>query len=132
MTPDTTDWTELREFKDVALTRSFVLSWHVEGGDLVLDLDLCLEPSHPFYEQPRRSQGDCIRPALLKFPACKRLVTGVRDAHEAVDTVASRIGHGRIAGLERSGEGRYKLRGDFGTVTIDGDRPLLRLGNGPA
>ena len=34
---------------------------------------------------------------------------------------------GQIAGLRRTGEGRYEIYGKFGTVAILADRPLLRI-----
>ena len=49
---DRISWRQLREFADVDLTRSFVLSWHVDADTLVIDVDLCLESQHPFYEKP--------------------------------------------------------------------------------
>lgn len=124
---DTTDWTGFREFKSVALTASYVLSWHCEGASLVVDLDLCLQPDHAFYEPPRRAGRPCIRPALLEFPECTRLAPAAAAADLPVARAASTMGLGRIAGFRRVGEGRYRLFGEFGTVTIESGRPLLRL-----
>ena len=45
---DKTGWQELREFADVDLTRSYVLSWQAERDTLLIDVDLYLEPEHPF------------------------------------------------------------------------------------
>jgi len=53
MTDDTTDWTDLREFKSVDLTQSFVLSWSTESESLLVDVDLFLCPDHTFFEKPR-------------------------------------------------------------------------------
>ena len=47
------DWRKLREFADVDLEQSFVLSWNYEAGTLFIDIDLLLLPDHPFYEKPR-------------------------------------------------------------------------------
>ena len=65
---DKTGWQELREFADVDLTRSYVLSWQAESDTLLIDIDLYLEPEHPFYEKPRPAEKVCIRPALIEFP----------------------------------------------------------------
>lgn len=127
MNDDSTNWTELREFKGVLLTDSYVLSWHCEGHDLVVDLDLCLGPAHPFYERPRRAEGACIRPALLQFPECTEL-TG-SDKAESLEDAASRMAHGRISAFRRVADGRYELGGEFGRAVIVSDRPLLRLGD---
>ena len=40
----------------VDLAKSFILSWHVEAETLVIDIDLYLEPEHPFYETPRPAE----------------------------------------------------------------------------
>lgn len=121
-----TDWRQLREFADVDLTRSFVLSWNIESGTLFIDVDLFLKPEHPFYENPRPAEKVCIRPACIEFPYCDGL--GV-DGHEDIETVdiADNLGIGAIAGLRRLADARYEICGDFGTVFILAERPLLKL-----
>ena len=128
MSDDVTNWSELREFKAVDLTRSFVLSWHLEGAGLILDIDLCLGPEHAFYEAPRPSEDVCIRPGELEFPYCTRLSAAGSDAEEgAIGGLASRLGHGRIAEFQRTGDGIYQMAGGFGTAVIHAERPILRL-----
>jgi len=73
---DPVDWRKLREFAGVDLSRSYVLSWHAEREALVVDIDLLLEPEHPFYEAPRPAEKVCIRPAFIEFPYCERLAAG--------------------------------------------------------
>ena len=46
---------------------------------------------------------------------------------QPVPDIAATLGHGAIEGLRRIGEGRYEIRGEFGQVKIDAERPLLRL-----
>jgi hypothetical protein len=129
---ETTDWTELREFRNVQLTDSFVLSWMVEAGALLVDLDLCLGPEHTFYEKPRPAEKVCVRPAILEFPQCTQ--ASIDAASRNAGTLADAIRHfgaGRISGFSRTGEGEYRLTGRFGIVTIHAERPILRL-KGPA
>ena len=122
----TTDWRQLREFADVDLTRSFVLSWHVESDSLIIEIDLFLTPAHPFYEMPRPAEKVCIRPAYIEFPACEDLVAdGGTDGEPAA--IAAFLGHGAISGLRRCAEARYEISGEFGTVFVNAERPLLRL-----
>ena len=128
MTDDVTDWRDLREFKAVDLTKSFVLSWSTESESLLIDLDLYLCPDHAFYEEPRPAEKACFRPANLEFPYCSLISSG--DDSESVQSVAdtaARLGHGLIEGLRRVGEGRYEITGEFGQIEIDAERPLLRL-----
>ena len=128
MTDDVTDWRELREFKAVDLTESFVLSWSTDAESLLIDLDLYLCPDHAFYEKPRPAEKACFRPAFLEFPYCSGMSSGVDTENgQSVPDIAAGLGLGAIEGLRRIGEGRYEITGQFGKVEIDAERPLLRL-----
>ncbi len=120
------DWRRLREFSDVDLARSFVLSWHVESDTLLVDIDLFLTPDHPFYEAPRPAEKVCIRPAVIEFPYCESLqADGVSG--EALAEIAAGIAHGPIESFRRLASGHYEIGGEFGTVVVDAERPILRL-----
>ena len=121
------DWRRLREFADIDLTRSFVLSWYFEAETLFIDTDILLLPDHPFYEKPRPAERVCIRPALVEFPFCAEVSVGGSSAGEDINAFVNELGHGAVTGLQRRADGRYELRGDFGTVTIESERPVLRL-----
>ena len=133
MQKSTNDWRELREFAGVRLDESFVLSWALDGDSLCIDLDLCLAPEHSFYEEPRPSEGKCIRAAILECPHCTRLAdaeqatdSGDMD-REAISNAAEKLGLGRVDGMRRTGDGQYEMNGLFGRVRIDAERPLVRL-----
>ena len=119
-------WRDLREFAGVDLAKSFILSWHVEAETLVIDIDLYLEPEHPFYETPRPAEKVCIRAAYIEFPYCDILQQDGEEAGKPVDIVED-LEHGAIAELAVVDEGRYALSGDFGTVFVSAGRPVLRL-----
>lgn len=121
-----TEWRQLREFADVDLTRSYVLSWHVESDTLFVDIDLYLMPKHAFYEKPRPAEKVCIRPAYIEFPFCEALGLDGAAEGELVDN-AGNLGHGAIAGFRRLADARYEITGEFGTVFVKAERPLLRL-----
>lgn len=121
------DWRRLREFADVELGRSYLLSWHMEGATLLIDVDLCLAPEHPFYEKPRPAEKRCIRPAIIEFPYCESIaVDGATGGHPTPDEVTA-LGLGAIHGLKRFDDGPFELSGEFGVVRIDAERPILRL-----
>ena len=122
-----TDWQQLREFAAVDLSRSFVLSCEMQSGTLMVDLDLFLTPEHPFYEKPRPAQKVCIRPAVIEFPYCETITADTVAAGASPAEAAQRIGHGAISGLRRHADGRYEINGEFGTVVIDAERPILRI-----
>jgi hypothetical protein len=123
---DIIEWRQLREFAAVDLTRSFVLSWHVEAGALIIDIDLYLTPEHPFYEKPRPAEKVCIRPACIEFPFCESLRSDGGSEGELAD-IASDFGHGALTDLRRLSDDHYEISGEFGTVFVDAERPLLRL-----
>ena len=128
MDDNVTNWPDLREFKAVDLARSFVLSWHLEGDTLALDIDVCLSDEHAFYEAPRPSEDACIRPAVLEFPHCVQLAAADSVAEEgAIGGLASRLGHGRIREFMRTGDGIYRMEGGYGEVIIHSERPILRF-----
>lgn len=127
MSDDTTDWTQLREFAGVNIAQSFALSWQIDGESLLIDLDLFLTEEHPFYEKPRPAEKACFRPAFLEFPDCTAIFHSGTGERAGPAVVAAKIDSGKILGLVRTGEGRYKISGDFGSVIVKSDRPLLRL-----
>lgn len=121
------DWRQLREFADVDITKSFVLSWGVDGDTLIIDLDLFLEDQHPFYEKPRPAEKFCIRPAILEFPYCVAIESNLPGTGGELAEAVSVLGLGAIQGLRRFHDGPYEIRGEFGEVRIDAERPILRL-----
>jgi hypothetical protein len=120
-------WRKLREFADVDLTKSFVLGWQAEAGTLMVDVDLLLEPDHPFYEKPRPAEKICIRPAIFEFSLCESIVSDRADLKGSLPDIASALEIGRIEDLRRYSDGSYEIRGEFGTVRIDAERPILKL-----
>lgn len=127
-----TDWRELREFAAVDLQRSFILSWYVEAQILMIDIDVLLTDEHPFYEKPRPAEKLCIRPAVIEFPFCDAISVDGKSGDSpgtggSPGVVAENLGHGAIEALQRLADGRYEIRGEFGRVLINAERPLLRL-----
>ena len=122
-----TDWRLLREFALVDLEQSFVLSWDIQLGTLLIDIDLHLLPEHPYFEKPRPAEKVCIRPAVIEFPRCDRIqVQGSAGDVGVTDAIAD-LRLGAIQGLRRLANGHYEITGAFGLVLVDADRPLLRL-----
>jgi hypothetical protein len=121
------DWREMREFAGADLTRSFVLFWELESKTLAIDIDLFLMPEHPFYEKPRPSEQACIRPAVIEFPFCERIESEEIPADTDPATMVTKLDHGAIEDLRRLVDGRYELKGEFGVVLLNAERPILRL-----
>ncbi len=127
MSDDVTNWTELREFAAVDLEQSFVVAWETEGETLQIDLDLLLLSEHAFYEEPRPAEGACFRQAVIEFGYCTEVTEPGKDGGGKVVEAIEALKAGRIAGLRRVGKGYYEITGEFGTVGIYAERPLLRL-----
>ena len=110
----------------VDLTQSFILSWHVEPETLLIDIDVYLTEEHPFYEKPRPAEKVCIRPAIIEFPVCEGIAVGDGPLSPIAEAIVG-LGHGAIKGLCRHDEGHYEINGEFGTVFVAAERPLMRL-----
>lgn len=121
------DWRRLREFAGTELTKSYVLSWQLDGETLRIDVDLQLDPDHPFYEKPRPAEKVCIRPASIEFPYCASVRSDSTDDDGALAETVSKLALGAIHGMRRMHDGPYELTGEFGCVTIDAERPILKL-----
>lgn len=121
------DWRRLREFAGIELTKSYVLSWQLDGETLRIDVDLQLNPDHPFYEKPRPAEKVCIRPASIEFPYCESVRFDSTDADGALADTVAKLALGAIHGMRRMHDGPYELSGEFGCVTIEAERPILKL-----
>lgn len=124
---DVIDWRKLREFAGVDIARSFVLSWSWHRGTLSIDVDLFLNSDHPFYEKPRPREKVCIRPAIIDFPYCESIAADGKTLEPPLADAVAGLRIGAIKELVREHDGPYEISGEFGTVRIDAERPILKL-----
>ncbi len=124
---ETTSWRALREFKAVNLTESYILSWEIRTGSLLIDVDLALHPTHPLFEKPRPAEKACFRPAYIEFPHCVSITRGSSATGETLQNMTQQLNGGQIIDFCRSGEGQYEITGDFGRIAISSERPMVRL-----
>jgi len=129
MSAESTDWPELREFRAINLTQSFILTWQWQNDVLTVDVDMSLAPEHALYEKPRPAEGGCFRAASIEFTDCSKIETGQSDSTNSPADVIASLAHGRISQFQRIGEGIYDIRGTFGAAVIHSDRPVVRLKN---
>lgn len=118
------EWNELRVFSGINLERSFVLSWNKEGDELKAEMDLVLNPAHPFYETPRPAERECFRPGLVVFPQCASV-----NGRQAEDVDPEQLNYGRIESFRELNEGCYELLGVFGRVLVESEEPTLQIHN---
>ncbi|HNP36582.1 MAG TPA: hypothetical protein PKK10_12095 [Woeseiaceae bacterium] len=121
------DWRQLREFHDVDIGHSYILSWKMQADTLVIDVDLVLTEQHPFYVPLRPAQKACICAATLEFPACSLIVLDHEQRPATPAEVADTLRGGMIESLCRIDDGPYVISGKFGTVSVTAERPILRL-----
>lgn len=62
----------------------------------------------------------------VEFPYCDELQPDGGSNGE-VSEITSKIGLGAISDLSITDDGRYAIIGEFGTVSINAERPILRL-----
>jgi hypothetical protein len=121
-------WRNLREFRDVDLEASFVLSWSFADEMLRLEVDLVLLGSHPMYDKPRPSQSHCMRAAVIEFPIAEQLtLNGEWVAETTSGARLSSLQPGLLHTMLVKDEGHYVLDGEFGTVEFQSERPVLRI-----
>jgi hypothetical protein len=111
----------------IDLSESYVLSWSTEAESLLIDADLLLTPGHPAFEEPRPAEKQCYRPAWIEFPWCTGVRAGDRTG-PAAEAVGA-LGDGKISSLRSAGDGSWELAGEFGTVIIRAEAPMVRLRN---
>ena len=54
-------------FDAIAVERSVLLGVVVDDDQLTLEMDFCLEPDHPAYEQPGEGEECCFHPGMMRF-----------------------------------------------------------------
>jgi hypothetical protein len=54
-------------FENIAVERSMLLGVIVDDDELTLEMDFCLEPSHPDYETPGEGEDCCFHPGMIRF-----------------------------------------------------------------
>jgi hypothetical protein len=122
-----TSWREMAAFTGVDLEDSFIKGWQLSADSFVIELEASLWPEHPSYESPIKGNYTCYKPARLVFPSARQ-VSGLRpmsDVRATRDPNGS-IDYGTIDVLTGSGA-RYRVVGEFGSVTLESDAPVLQL-----
>lgn len=54
-------------FDHIAVERSMLLGVVVDDDQLTLEMDFCLEPGHPAYEEPGEGEERCFHPGMIRF-----------------------------------------------------------------
>jgi hypothetical protein len=121
-------WTDISVFDRLDLTESFILSWTIEGGDVVFEADFLLIEGHPNYRRPSAGEWACFRRGTLKFPNVRSLkgLPSMADVHPAIDANGE-IDYGHFDSLVEVVSGQFELSGDFGVVRLECDQPTVGI-----
>ena len=60
-------------FDHIDITRSSLRAVIINDDELTLEMDFCLDPEHPDYEQPGAGDDCCFHPGMLKFAGISKL-----------------------------------------------------------
>ncbi|WP_341713714.1 hypothetical protein [Erythrobacter sp.] len=60
-------------FENIDIANSVLLSVVINDDELALEMDFCLDPAHPDYEEPGEGEAYCFHPGMLKFAGISKL-----------------------------------------------------------
>ncbi|MFA6219829.1 MAG: hypothetical protein WC692_08640 [Erythrobacter sp.] len=60
-------------FRNIDIASSVLLGVVINDDELALEMDFCLEPGHPDYEEPGEGEAQCFHPGMLKFAGISKL-----------------------------------------------------------
>ncbi len=70
--------------------------------------------------------GQALRSACIEFPHCEELRSDAVEGEEVTE-ITEKLSHGSIGDLSVLDDGQYAISGEFGTVSVVAERPILRL-----
>lgn len=114
------DWRDIELFKGIDLNDSFVLKWHHENSQVVIELEASIWPESDYYESPKANEYTCYRGATLSFvgiESCAGL-QAIDNVKPTTDSDGSKD-YGNIDSLEAN-EGSFTISGEFGQAKIIG------------
>ncbi len=117
------DYTKIASLVGLYLEDSFVLGIKTSRDEVEFALDAVLTPKHPLYHPPRSGEQYCYRKLRLRFPRAFEVDWNNRSRDIRVDA-SGETDLGHFASLYRSG-GCYHLAGDWGSVSIRSDEPVV-------
>ncbi|MBY6014051.1 hypothetical protein KUV75_03930 [Qipengyuania gaetbuli] len=66
-------------FDHVDIASSTLRAVIINDDELTLEMDFCLEPGHPDYEEPGAGEDGCFHPGMLRFAGISKLSLDRRD-----------------------------------------------------
>ena len=108
----------------VYLEDSYVLGLHVTPDAVSFELDVVLRRGHPLYEAPKPGDRYCMQRGTLVFRRPREVRLERSDATPATDA-SGQLDYGNIDGFEIVAERTYYLFGEWGSLQISSELPVL-------
>lgn len=119
------DYWNLRGFEDLYLEDSWVLEIRATAGLLIIQADLVLRESHPFYEAPKPGEQYCYRRGTIRFEGITDLTWTGQGAPPGVDASGEQD-LGSFDQFSVAGSA-YRIRGDFGRIEAIAQPPTVEF-----
>jgi hypothetical protein len=119
---------QLPGLQSVYLEDSYVTEIVETPDRLAFDLDAVLTEDHPLYQAPAPGEQYCYRPAQLIFPNVRRVSWLEHHLRPSTDA-AGEVDYGNIDVFYKDDD-TYHLEGDWGTVEVVSDPPVLVVREG--
>lgn len=118
-------YSQIPGFEGVYLEDSWVLQIIREANSLVFVVDLVLRESHPSYSSPTTGEQYCYRRAQVTFGSLRSLRWESGVSRAATDA----SGETDLGSFDefRVRADAYALSGDFGSIVLAADAPIIRF-----
>ena len=100
-------------FENIDIENSMLLSVIINDDELTLEMDFCLEPAHPDYEEPGEGEDCCFHPGMLRFAQIGQLRLN-RSAQPESDGMQRRFA---IQSFQIEGT-RFDMECDWGAIHL--------------
>jgi len=96
------------------------MSWRSGENELIFNVEASIWPESKHYENPKKDEYTCYKPAILTFKNVKEIkgLLEMSQVKPSTDPDGARD-YGNIEDLQENSEGFF-LEGDFGSVSIIG------------
>lgn len=114
------DYTDLKIFKGIDLSDSFVLYWELLDDRLSFDLEASIWPDSAYYSKPDKDEFTCYKRARLDILNIKS-IQGLKEMKQVAYStdLSGEKDYGNIDSFTVDGEDIF-LEGDFGEVIVNG------------
>jgi hypothetical protein len=119
-------------FAGLQLDDTFVLAWDRSADALTFFVLASLLPDHPEYSPPAGGEWSCYRAGLIQFRGVTSVVDLLAQASlaPATDAVGA-VDYGCIDHLSMTEPGKYRVCGEFGTVSVAAEKVVVILAPPP-